>query len=184
MFGQSSKAFDFMPNTGELDLWDSGSIGLEADIAIDGNGSTFATTSGGGVQVDVYQRAAAGARFSKIATLESQEMRGAVRQRSHSLWPSTAVPQCAHFSQLCGQTRMENDDCQRLYSVARFRNQTVVSERSCPSTSPGFNYVMQPGLAISRGEAVAVGSWGCGAGAVGGETILLKVEAEMGKRRM
>ena len=126
--------------------------------------------------MDVYQRAAAGARFSKIATLESP---GNARSSAPTQPLTLAFDRSSSMHSFLATVWSDPDGVTMIVSAFTVSQGSVtkqwVSKRSCPATSPGFNYVMQPGLAISRGgEAVAVGSWGCGAGAVGGEIILLK----------
>ena len=155
-----------MPNTGELDLvWDSGPIGLEVDIAIDGNGSTFATTSGGGLQVDVYQRAAAGARFSKIATLESP---GNARSGAPTQPLTLAFDRSSSMRSFLAIVWSDPDGVTMIVSAFTVSQGSVTKQwvsKSCPSTSPGFNYVMQPGLAI-------VGVVSCGSGVVAAGLVL------------
>lgn len=185
VFGGHNAVFDWDTHTGEVQqVWSSGPVGLEVDIAVDGHGRSFAVTSGGGTQVDVYVRA--GKTFSKVHTLKPPESSasGAPLQpftmafdRADATAPSSLL--VVAWGDQSGMTLAVTAH------LVRYANATVEPEwvynRTCSASDLGFDYVMQPGLAVSAtGKLVAVGSWGCDP-TVGGTVLGLQGRGGDGK---
>ena len=157
VMGSVNKVFDFDLATKKVTQAWSGE-GLQAAIAVDGTGEHFAITSGlQATSVDIYARQPAG--FQRLARLDPPGTLGDLQ--AYALSFDRLDSESPFLAVAWG----DSDGTQLVltaYSVSKGGVNTTWSHHATCPNGTGFNFVMQPGLAVTAGgEMIAVGDWGC-----------------------